>query len=168
MAGKKKKLTGKESSLGKKSPLSKKKGSGKTLAHDDSPQHHHAGVYIDVEFDRGLIYLVLINDGDQPAVQLSVAFDKPLYGANGTDVSALGIFKHLAFLAPGKRIRIFLDDAHAYYARRQRSVVKFEVSWRIDRSPFTATIRHDMRAYADFPYIVEQPDNRRLGHVGPR
>lgn len=149
-----------------KSPSRKKKNSSKAGTQIGTQQTRDA-VYIDVEFDRGLLYLVLVNDGDLPAEQVSVEFDKPLFGANGIDVSALGVFKRLAFLAPQKRISVFLDDTQAYYAKRQRSVVKFELSWRIDGSRFTSRINHDMRAYADITYIIEQPDNRRIGHVRP-
>lgn len=100
----KKSPSAKRSPHGKKSPNNKKKNTRKTDKQIEK-QSGHAAVYLDVEFDRGLLYLVLVNGGDLPAEQVSVKFDKRLYGANGADLSALGIFKHLAFLPRRKPIK---------------------------------------------------------------
>lgn len=124
-----------------------------------------ADVYVDVVFDEGLLFLVVCNDGPLPARQVRVKFAHPLRGADQVDVSELGIFRRLEFLAPGKRIEVFLDHASAHFAKRQRSQITLRVSWRMGRRAFDASITHDMRAYADLPHIVRHPDNRRVGHL---
>lgn len=122
-------------------------------------------VYVDVVFDDGLLFLVVCNDGSLPARQVRVTFANPVLGADGADVTQLGIFARLEFLAPGKRIAVFLDHAHAYFARRQRSHITMKIAWRAGRQTFDTSITHDMRAYADLPHIVRHPDIRRIGHL---
>jgi hypothetical protein len=124
-----------------------------------------ADVYVDVVFDDGLLFLVVCNDGVLPAEQVRVAFDRPVLGADGLDVGRLGAFTRLEFLAPGKRLRVYLDHANAYFARRQRSRISMKVTWRVGRMTLSSSMTHDMRVYADLPYIVRQPDHRRIGHV---
>lgn len=124
-------------------------------------------VYVDVMFDDGLLFLVVCNDGTRPARQVRVRFDDPLVGADGVDVTQLGIFKRLDFLAPGKRIPVFLDHARAWFARRQRSGIRMTITWRAGRETFKNSITHDLRAYADLPHVVRHPDARRIGHRRP-
>lgn len=124
-----------------------------------------ADVYVDVTFDDGLLYLVICNDGPLPARQVRVTFANPVLGSDGVDVTKLGIFSRLEFLAPGKRIAVYLDHVHAYFARRQRSLITMKLAWRMGRQAFSTSMSHDMRAYADLPHIVHQPDNRRIGHL---
>lgn len=121
-------------------------------------------VYVDVVFDDGLLYIVICNDGDVAAQQVRIGFDRPLLGADGVDVGQLGVFTKLDYLAPGKRVPVFLDRATDYFARRQKSRFTMKIAWRARGERYVAAITHDMRAYADFPYIIHQPDNRRLGH----
>lgn len=123
-----------------------------------------ADVFVDVLFEDGLLYLVLSNNGEQAAENVRVEFDKPLLGIDSVDMSQLGVFKHLEYLAPGKNIAVLLDRAPAFYARRQRSRIKLKVVWRVGRTSFGSTMNHDMRAYADIPYIVHQPNKSRRGH----
>ena len=124
-------------------------------------------IYVDLLFDRGLLYLVICNIGQHAAEQLKVQFEKPLIGAGNTDISQLGIFNRLAFLAPDKHIPVFLDDCKTFYNRRQRSVIKLNLSWRVNKTKFSRIIRHDLRAYADIPYTTEQQDDRVIGHFLP-
>jgi hypothetical protein len=128
----------------------------------DSTEHD---VYVDVVFDDGLLYLVICNDGTVAARQVRITFDRPLLGEDGVDVGRLGVFTRLEFLAPGKRVPVFLDRATDYFARRQKSQFTMKVAWQASAERFVAVITHDMRAYADLPYIIHQPDNRRIGHL---
>lgn len=124
-----------------------------------------ADVYVDVLFDDGLLFFVICNDGPVPAERVRVAFDHPVLGENGVDVTELAVFNRLEFLAPGKRIAVFIDRSQSYYARRQRSRVTARVTWRERRRSRSATMTHDMRVYADLPYVTNHPDKRRVGHL---
>ena len=71
-------------------------------------------VVVDVVFDAGLLYLELVNLGDDPAVDVTSSFEPALVDAHGRDVSELLLFRRLGFLAPGRRIRTLLGPSSAY------------------------------------------------------
>ncbi|MFK7994338.1 MAG: hypothetical protein AB8B87_09375 [Granulosicoccus sp.] len=122
-------------------------------------------VYLDVVFDEGLIFFELCNTGQHAVTNVRVAFDKPLHGMDNVDVSKLNIFRYLAFLPAGKRIRILLDTAQSFQLKRQRSTLKVTIRWKSGRTALSTTVKHDFRAYADFPHIVTLPDHRKIGHL---
>ncbi len=122
-------------------------------------------VYVDVDLEEGLLFFVLCNDGALPATQVRVSFDRSVLGTDDLDVTTLGIFRYTEFLAPGKRIPVLIDRAHAYFARRQRSLITMKIAWRAGTTALSSVVRHDMRAYADLPQVRTHPDRR---HISPR
>jgi len=125
-----------------------------------------ADVYLDVVFDRGLLYLVVCNDGAVAAERVRFSFDRPLMGQDDADMTTLSMFSRLDYLAPGKHIRVFLDRAPAYFARRQRSRFTVKVSWRAAGQAFSSSMTHDMRIYSDLPYVADDPDTRSVRRHG--
>jgi hypothetical protein len=118
-------------------------------------------VIVDVEFERGLLFLVVRSLGDRPTLDVKVEFDKPVKGLGGTrEVNRLALFSKLRFLAPGKEIRTLLDSSAAYFAREEPTLLTATVSYR------TATgerhrhaITHDLSIYRDLAYVPEgEPD----------
>ena len=119
------------------------------------PGENDPDVILDVIFEDGLLFLALRNIGPTPAVAVSVQFEKPLMGLDGTrEISALALFRQLAFLAPQREIRAFLDSGAAWFARRQPAIVKATICFH-DRAGrrFQSVIRHDLRIYKDLGYI---------------
>ncbi len=58
-------------------------------------------VIVDFIFDRGLLFVAVINIGDQPAHKVSVHFHQHLNGLGGTkDIATLAMFRNIEFLAP--------------------------------------------------------------------
>jgi hypothetical protein len=114
-----------------------------------------ADVVLDVEFERGLLYLVLENLGDAPAHAVRVRFEGPLTGLGGERrIDRLQIFRRLEFLGPRRRIQVFLDRSALFFAREEPTALEVRVTWRDDRGTRGArTIRHDLSAYRDFPYL---------------
>jgi hypothetical protein len=114
-------------------------------------------VIVDVEFERGLLFLVVRSLGDRPTLDVKVEFDKPVKGLGGTrEVNRLALFSKLRFLAPGKEIRTLLDSSAAYFAREEPTLLTATVSYR------TATgerhrhaITHDLSIYRDLAYVPE-------------
>lgn len=119
-----------------------------------------ADLVLDVEFDRGLFFLVLENLGDAPAHAVRVRFDGPLTGLGGDRrIDRLQLFRRLEFLGPRRRIRVFLDRSALFFAREEPSVFEVRLTWRTeDGKRRSRTIRHDLDAYRDFPYL-EVPDD---------
>jgi hypothetical protein len=114
-----------------------------------------ADVILDVEFEDGLLFLVLLNAGLSPAHAVRVRFGGPLRGVGGDKrVDRLRIFQRLELLPPRRRIRIFLDRAALLFARNEPTELEARISWRTDDGQRRSrTVRHDLDAYRDFPYL---------------
>ena len=118
-------------------------------------EHREADVVLDVEFVRGLLFLVLENLGDGPAHTVRVRFDAPLTGLGGERrIDRLQLFRRLEFLGPGRSIHVLLDRSALFFAREQETAFEARVTWRSDEGRRRSrTVRHDLAAYSDFPYI---------------
>ena len=118
-------------------------------------EHPEADVILDVEFEDGLFFLVLENIGSRPAHAVRVRFAKPLRGLGGEKrIDRLRIFQRLELLGPRRRIRIFLDRSALLFAREGPTELEARISWRTDDGERrTRTVRHDLDAYRDFPYL---------------
>jgi hypothetical protein len=114
-----------------------------------------ADVILDVEFESGLLFLVLENLGDAPAHAVRVRFEGPLNGLGGERrIDRLQIFRRLEFLGPRRRINVFLDRSALFFARDEPTAFEARITWRDERGSRGArTIRHDLSAYRDFPYL---------------
>jgi len=121
--------------------------------HDLPPRE--ADVILDVDFDRGLLFLALENLGDAPAHAVRARFDGPLTGLGGERrIDRLQLFRRLEFLGPRRRIRVFLDRSALFFAREERTDFEVRLTWRTDDGERRSrTIRHDLGAYRDFPYL---------------
>ena len=119
-----------------------------------------ADVIVDVELERGLLFLVLENLGRLPAHGVRVRFDRPLHGLGGDRrIDRLQIFRRLEFLGPRRRIRVFLDRTALLFGRDEPTELHVTVTWRTDGGERRRReIRHDLAAYRDFPYL-EVPDD---------
>jgi hypothetical protein len=84
-----------------------------------------------------------------------VRFAGPLRGLGGDKrVDRLRIFQRLELLPPRRRIRIFLDRASLLFAREEPTGLEARISWRNDEGERRSrTVRHDLDAYRDFPYL---------------
>jgi hypothetical protein len=114
-----------------------------------------AAVILDVEFEDGLLFLVLENFGFAPAHAMRVRFGGPLRGLGGEQrIDRLRIFQRLELLPPRRRIRIFLDRSALFFAREEPTEIEARVAWRTDDgSRRSRILRHDLDAYRDFPYL---------------
>jgi hypothetical protein len=122
------------------------------------PDRPAPDVLLDVEFDRGLLFLVVANAGERPALAVQVRFERPFRGLDGTvDVSALRLFRKIEFLPAGKEIRTLLDSSAAYFARREPARLAATISFRDERGGrHERRIVHDLAIYRDLAYVVER------------
>ena len=103
-------------------PRKKSTGSRASSVNDETAR---PDVIVDFRFERGLLYIALINLSDAPAYRVSTRFAKPFRGLGGDCVvSTLPMFRRVEFLAPHKRIEtleIFhTHSAPAFVAQEQR------------------------------------------------
>jgi hypothetical protein len=121
-------------------------------------------VIVDVVFERGLLFLVVENTGDAPARGVRVKFAERFSGAGGRRrIDRLALFRKLEFLAPHKRIEVFLDRSEAYLARKEPTRLTAAISWRTpEGARRTSSVEHDLEIYRDLAYVErEVPDRAR-------
>jgi hypothetical protein len=112
-------------------------------------------VIVDLDFERGLLFLVVRNIGERPALDVATTFDRKLVGLGGSkEVSALPLFRNIAFLAPAKEIRTLLDSAGSWFARRRATKITARVTYRDpDGKEYAGTMRHDLEIYRELAYV---------------
>ncbi len=110
---------------------------------------------LDVEHDRGCLFLILANVGPATAFDVRVTFGKPLLGAGGAvDIAALEIFRKLPILRSGKEIRVFIDVARELLGRRGSKQMRARVTYRTRaRARLGETFVHDLRMWRDWPDV---------------
>lgn len=121
-------------------------------------------VILDVVFDRGLLFLVLANLGDRPALAVRVKFEQRFGGVGGGKrIDRLALFRKLEFLAPHKEIEVFLDRSADYFARAEPTTLAAAITWRTPAGERRrSTIVHDLEIYRDLGSIDrEVPDRGR-------
>lgn len=114
-------------------------------------------VIVDFDFDRGLLFVVVRNLGDRPALDVKVEFDKRFKGLGGSrEMNRLALFTRTRFLAPGKEIRAFLDSSAAYFARKEPTLLIANVTYRTSAGEGRKhAITHDLSIYRDLAYVPE-------------
>jgi hypothetical protein len=122
-------------------------------------------VIVDFVFERGLFFIAVRNISEQPAYKVSVKFNQKLFGLGGTrEISALPLFRNIEFLAPQKEIATFLDSSDSYFARKQPTKVKVQITYRdADGDEHKVSIAHDLDIYRTLAF-TERP--AAIGLVG--
>ena len=113
------------------------------------------GVVVDVVFEDGVLYLELANLAERPALNVACSFDPPLLDVQGRDVSKLGLFRHLAFLGPRRRVRTLLDSLPGYFGRGRPTSVAVTVEYERPGGLRRATkLTHDLELYRELAYRI--------------
>jgi len=113
-------------------------------------------VSVDFVFEDGLLYAVVANIGERPALKVSCRFEPAFHGLGGSvEVSRLPLFRNIEYLAPGREIRTLVDSSAAYFARKEPTKLEIAVTYRDeDGARRQATIAHDLGIYRDLAYVV--------------
>jgi hypothetical protein len=125
-------------------------------AGDDRPPSVAAPeVLLDVELTDGSLWLVLANPSAQAAFDVSATFRGPLLGVGGErDITEMRLFRMLPLLRPRREIRIFVDVARSFFARRPPTRLQARVSWRSgEGARFARVFTHDLAIWEDFGEI---------------
>jgi hypothetical protein len=117
-------------------------------------------VIVEFLFDRGLLFIAVNNIGDQPALAVSVKFNKKILGPDGKkEISALPMFDCIQFLGPKREIVTFLDASDSYFRRKQPTKIIARVSYNDrQKQKYEATINHDLEIYRELAYLVPSPE----------
>src|SRR5262249_19370615 len=87
-------------------------------------------VIVEVLFEQGSFFIAVKNIGQQPALRISVEFNKKIIGLGGAkDISALALFRNIEFLGPGREIVTLVDASNSYFSRKQPTKISARVSY---------------------------------------
>jgi hypothetical protein len=116
---------------------------------------HRPEVIVDLDHDRGLLFLVVRNIGDRPALDVRTTFNRKLVGLGDTkDVAALPLFRNIPFLAPGKEIRTLLDTSASWFGRRRATKITARVAYRdAEGREHRGAMTHDLEIYREIAYV---------------
>jgi hypothetical protein len=117
-------------------------------------------VIVDFLFEAGELFIAVENIGDAPALKVKTTFSQPLRGVMGTlDINAMALFRNIAFLAPRRAIRTFLDSSVAYFGRDEPRQLGVRVSFEDDaKRRYQLNLQHDLNIYADIVYAPRARD----------
>lgn len=120
-------------------------------------------VIVDFIFEDGLFFIAVKNIGSAPAHNVSVAFDRKFTGVEGAkEISALPLFKNIAFFAPQKEIKAFLDHSASYFRRRQPAIIRATITFKDNSGAAHKTVsKHDLRIYKDIGYVRRRNETTR-------
>ena len=128
-----------------------------------TPSERNPDIIVDFVFEDGLLFIAIKNLSASPAYDVAVAFNKKFTGVEGTrEISALPLFRNLAFLAPHKEIVAFLDTSASYFRRRQPTNIRATITYR-DASGATckSVVRHDLTIYKEIGYVRRLTETNR-------
>lgn len=97
----------------------------------------------------------LANLADRPALNVACSFDRPIVDAEGRDVAELGLFCHMTFLGPRRRVRTLLDSLPGYFARADTATVAVIVEYQRPGEPRRAAkVTHNFALYRELAYRI--------------
>lgn len=117
-------------------------------------------VVVDVDQVDGLLWISLVNLGDEPAHDISVRFSRKVIGIGATAYHTLELFRDVGFLAPGRGHRVVLDRTGDHLRTlRERGVdpdFTATTTFHDDRGrAHTSTARHNLAIYDVYPTTPE-------------
>lgn len=112
-------------------------------------------VIVDFVFEDGLFFIAIKNISARPAYDVAIKFNRQFTGVEGAKkISALPLFRQIAFLAPQKEIVVFLDTSASYFRRRQPTDIRVTITCKdASDSLCKSVIRHDLTIYKELGYI---------------
>jgi hypothetical protein len=119
-------------------------------------EERESDVIVDFVFEDGLLYAVVANIGQRPALKVSCRFEPEFSGLGGSvQVSRLPLFRNIEYLAPHKEIRTLVDACADYFARKEPTKLTATVTYRDEGGARRRlTIAHDLGIYRDVAYVV--------------
>lgn len=110
---------------------------------------------VDFDFEDGLLFVAVENISPLPVCDVTVRFSPGFRRAGDRPVDELALFSRLRFLAPGKRIRAFVDEASAFFARGEPTEIAAHIEYETTpaRHRHRHVVNHDLEIYRDLGYI---------------
>lgn len=110
-----------------------------------------------MELERGFIFFVLKNIGDEPAEKVITKIGGKIVGPDGKKaINDLNIFRALEFIPPAREFRIFVGSAATYFATKQPTKFTAVITYSDGKNSYGETITHDLSIYEDLPHELER------------
>jgi len=128
-----------------------------TATESGAPNQARPEVILDFELDRGFLFMLLKNIGQQPAVKVVAKISPEIIGPDGkTPVNGINLFRHLEFFAPGREFRVLISYAQTYFSSKQPTSITADISYRDQSNKgYAVSITHNLLIFKDLPQPVE-------------
>lgn len=113
-------------------------------------------VVLDVDFEHAVFELVLVNIGLAVAREITVRFDDPLIGLDGScAIGELPIWQGIRTLRPHKEIRVLFDSGQRLNDPAACIEFSADVVWTSEAGEGHAIYHHDLGAYRALPSRID-------------
>src|SRR5690349_15289841 len=122
------------------------------------PTIEQAHIVVDFDIDSELVHIIIRNLASVAALRLRIRPSHAIIGLGGTqDLSNLNIFKEITYFAPGKEIRIFIDEHESFFTNLKSTKISFTIAFEDEfNKPIRHTIHHDLAIYKDLSYLIKK------------
>jgi hypothetical protein len=127
--------------------MSKKKSKSRT-----------GSLVVDFEIDAEMVFIVIKNPGQVPLRNVKIKPSSPILGLEGkTDIAKLSIFEEIAFLAPDKEIKIFVDSYESFFRNLKDWLISFNIRYQDEKNrSYKSKITHNLEIYADLIFFIHK------------
>ena len=110
-------------------------------------------VVVDFVLKEGGLYLIVMNASDDPVFEVGLKFDHPLKGIHGSqDLTKLPILRQLTYLAPAKRIQIFIDPIEVFFHFNKWGKLTIYIQYKgADKKVYKERNIYDLNIYRQLP-----------------
>lgn len=119
------------------------------------------GLAVDFVPENGLLFVIIANYEAFPLRDCKISFSETLPTIEGKKLNHLNIFKNLAYLSPGRKIRIPLGEASSVLSSlKENKIVTISINYRLPDGKKTAySIKHNLSIYEDLPQIINEQNH---------
>lgn len=116
------------------------------------------GLAVDFIPEKGLMFVIIANYEAFPLRDIKISFSETLPTIEGKKLNHLNIFKNLAYLSPGRKIRIPAGGIRSILSSlRENKSVTISINYRLPDGKKTAySIKHNLSIYEDLPQIINE------------
>lgn len=113
------------------------------------------GLSVDFIPDNGLMFVIIANYQSFALRNCRISFSQTLPTVDGKKLNHLKIFRNLEYLAPGRRIPVFVGEPVTFLESLRDKKITVQIKYKLpDGANKSYSINHDLSIYEDLPQII--------------
>lgn len=128
------------------------------IPHFPSSQNDEiGGLSVDFIPDNGLMFVIIANYETFALRNCRISFSQTLPTVDGKKLNHLKVFKSLDYLAPGRRIPVFVGESISFLEFLRDKKITIHIKYKLpDGASKSYSINHDLSIYEDLPQILNK------------